>query len=198
MKDGIETVERAEWLAEKRLSPGVLVLSTSLQLLYMNQRARDLSQHINWSEHGRVAMWILPQLVSELCDEIVPALKIRIQLKDWDQVEVKRMTNDVDRPILVRGLGLPGQSGLQDSRVLIFMEEVGRRTEIGTEQAKQRFHLTDREQAAIHYLTKGFTNKEIANSLGIAEQTVKEHMKRIMQKTKTHTRTGILARVLCA
>jgi len=47
----------------------------------------------------------------------------------------------------------------------------------------------------IEHLAKGWTNKEIANALGITEQTVKEHIKHIMQKTKSTTRTGILAQV---
>ena len=75
------------------------------------------------------------------------------------------------------------------------MEEVGCRQQAGTEQAKERFQLTDREQAVIEHLAKGWTNKEIANALGITEQTVKEHIKHIMQKTKSTTRTGILAQV---
>jgi Bacterial regulatory proteins, luxR family len=48
----------------------------------------------------------------------------------------------------------------------------------------------------IIYLMLGFTNKEIANRLNLSEYTVKEHFKRIMQKTKTTTRTGLLARMI--
>ena len=48
----------------------------------------------------------------------------------------------------------------------------------------------------IIYLMLGFTNKEISNRLNLSEYTVKEHLKRIMQKTKTTTRTGLLARMI--
>lgn len=48
----------------------------------------------------------------------------------------------------------------------------------------------------IIYLMLGFTNKEIANRLNLSEYTVKEHLKRIMHKTKTTTRTGLLARMI--
>jgi hypothetical protein len=48
----------------------------------------------------------------------------------------------------------------------------------------------------IIYLMLGFTNKEIASRLNLSEYTVKEHLKRIMQKTKTTTRTGLLARMI--
>ena len=45
-------------------------------------------------------------------------------------------------------------------------------------------------------LLKGWTNKEIAHDLAVSEQTVKEHIKHIMAKTKTTTRTGILVQVM--
>ncbi len=48
----------------------------------------------------------------------------------------------------------------------------------------------------VRELVKGFTNKEIANVLAITEQTVKEHVKHLMRKTGTTTRTGLLAKVL--
>ena len=48
----------------------------------------------------------------------------------------------------------------------------------------------------VQNLLKGWTNKEIANELGVTEQTIKEHIKHIMAKTKTTTRTGILVQVI--
>ncbi|MCE7976493.1 MAG: DNA-binding response regulator, partial [Nitrospira sp. NTP1] len=42
---------------------------------------------------------------------------------------------------------------------------------------------------------KGWTNKEIANALNITEQTVKEHIKHIMRKTNSTTRTGVLVQI---
>jgi DNA-binding NarL/FixJ family response regulator len=76
------------------------------------------------------------------------------------------------------------------------MEGIGRWQETGLKQAMELFNLTDREQAVVQNLSRGWTNKEIATELRITEQTVKEHIKHIMQKTRTSTRTGILAQVL--
>jgi DNA-binding NarL/FixJ family response regulator len=44
----------------------------------------------------------------------------------------------------------------------------------------------------VQHLLKGWTNKEIANEMRVSEQTVKEHIKHIMKKTTTMTRTGIV------
>ena len=75
------------------------------------------------------------------------------------------------------------------------MEELGRRQHLNTDQAKEKFRLTNREQSVVENLAKGWTNKEIANALHITEQTVKEHIKHIMRKTNSTTRTGILVQV---
>jgi len=63
-------------------------------------------------------------------------------------------------------------------------------------QAKERFVLTPRETHAVENLLKGWTNKEIANEMRVTEQTVKEHLKAIMMKTATTTRTGLLVTIL--
>jgi len=41
-------------------------------------------------------------------------------------------------------------------------------------------------------LLKGSTNREIAQAIGVTVQTAKEHVKHIMEKTKTSHRTGIV------
>ena len=78
---------------------------------------------------------------------------------------------------------------------MITLEELGRRQQLSTDQAKERFQLTNREQSVVENLAKGWTNKEIANALKITEQTVKEHIKHIMRKTNSTTRTGVLVQV---
>ena len=75
------------------------------------------------------------------------------------------------------------------------MEELGRRQNLNTDHARGKFQLTNREQAVVEHLAKGWTNKEIANALLITEQTVKEHIKHIMRKTTATTRTGILVQL---
>jgi DNA-binding NarL/FixJ family response regulator len=58
------------------------------------------------------------------------------------------------------------------------------------------FHLTARETTVVQHLLKGWTNKEIANEMRLAEQTIKEHFKHISEKTSTTTRTGIVMTII--
>ena len=178
----------------RRLGPGILILTSSIQLLYKDRRAWELCAEINNRES--TANTVLPTQVAELCDEVAKLLQIWTDAKDWEQIRIKRVIGNPDRPILLCGLGIPDRHGLQQSRILVTMEEIGRRRGAVIEQVRDIFRLTEREVTVVQNLLKGWTNKEIAHELGVTEQTVKEHIKHIMAKTKTTTRTGILVQVL--
>jgi DNA-binding CsgD family transcriptional regulator len=187
--------ELTESIMERRVGPGILILTSSSQLLYKDRRAWDLCAEMNKGA-GKAAIGVLPTPVVALCEEVNKLLQIWTDAKDWEQIRIKRVIGHPDQPILLSGLGLPDRHGLQQSRILITMEAIGRRQGAVIEHIKEIFHLTDREVTVVQNLLKGWTNKEIANELGVTEQTVKEHIKHIMAKTKTTTRTGILVQVL--
>jgi len=53
---------------------------------------------------------------------------------------------------------------------------------------KQRFGLTRREQQLVEMIGHGSTNKEIAGELGLSEQTVKNHIHRVLRKVGVRDR----------
>lgn len=53
--------------------------------------------------------------------------------------------------------------------------------------------LTPREQEVLEHIMQGASNKEIARDLGVAEVTVKLHMRRILQKLGVRNRAGAVA-----
>ncbi|MFQ5627036.1 MAG: LuxR C-terminal-related transcriptional regulator, partial [Methyloligellaceae bacterium] len=58
------------------------------------------------------------------------------------------------------------------------------------EDAKELFSpLSPREMEILQYVTRGMSNKEIALSLGISHQTVKNHMTAILHKLEVEDRT---------
>ena len=195
MRDVVE-LERVEDQTERNSTTGIVLLTSARRFLYMNRQARELCQHLPWTEHGHSANGSLPESLCDLRDDVLKQLDRSSHVKDWESVEVSRLVGGSERPVLLRGLGFPDSIGVNPACVLILMEEVGTRMDSAQIEAKKRFQLTTREQAAVQYLAKGCTNKEIADALGISEPTVKEHLRNIMQKTGTHTRTGILARIL--
>ncbi len=86
-------------------------------------------------------------------------------------------------------------SGREHSRVVLPLEAIGRQKEELNEETRERFQFTEREQAIMQCLAKGWTNKEIGGALKLTLPTVKEHIQHIMAKTNTTTRAGILVRV---
>jgi DNA-binding CsgD family transcriptional regulator len=184
----------SESIADKRAGPGILILSTSGHLLYKDRRAWELCAQLDQSADK--ASKTVPVPIQDLCSEINDVLQVRTDAKDWEQFRVKRIFEIGGRQLLFSGLGLPDRHGFQQSRILITVEEIGRRAGPSIEHLKDVFRLTDREIMVVQNLLKGWTNKEIANELGVTEQTIKEHIKHIMAKTKTTTRTGILVQVI--
>jgi DNA-binding NarL/FixJ family response regulator len=59
-------------------------------------------------------------------------------------------------------------------------------------RARVRLGLTRREQQLIPLIGRGLTNKEIANQLNLSEQTVKNHVHRILRKVGVEDRLRIL------
>lgn len=51
--------------------------------------------------------------------------------------------------------------------------------------------LTPREKEVVSYVCKGFRNKEIANQLGVSENTIKNMMNRIFDKSGVFSRTEL-------
>jgi len=54
-------------------------------------------------------------------------------------------------------------------------------------------HLTNQEQKVIRGILHGLSNEEIAKQLGLAVQTVKNHIGPIMTKTRRESRAKIIA-----
>lgn len=176
-------------------SQGILVFTTTLQLLYMNGEARVLCGRLNAQRVGHVANGVVPHEILNLCEELVALFATHTGVKDWEQVHCTRAAGGLSGTIQLRGLGLPDPGGFAHSRLLILIEATDHPHTSTAQRAKDRFRLTEREQTVIIYLVKGLTNKEIASRMMVGEQTVKEHLRHIMGKTATTTRTGLLSKI---
>ncbi len=196
-----ETPEQTsvDTLIDQRVGPGMLVLAPPMRVLHVNQHAGELIRQITQVNNGhgrsRHAIGRLPMSIRHICEEIFDTLRVRDHAKDWERLEIKRVLSLPNQVVLVRGFGVPDCRGREYSRVVLLLETIGRRKLELNEESNQRFHLTEREQEVVQCLTKGMTNKAVATTLRVALPTVKEHVRHIMDKTNTTTRTGILVRL---
>ena len=199
MEENIDDVliDEKERMDAPHAGPGIMLLTTSMQLLYKDRRAWELCQQIIPTLHGKTAKGVLPPAVVSLVDQIRKTLKVRTDPKDWDQLQVRRIVDTLHSSVLLCGTALIDQTNAQQ-RILIVMSEVG----IGAwqdhviVQAKEKFHLTAREATVIQHLFNGLTNKEIANEMRVAEQTIKAYVRQISGKTNATTRTGIVMKII--
>lgn len=192
-----ENSDAVQLIASQRAQSGLLVFTPLMELMHINDQAMVLAAQLTKTRTGHAASGILPHEIVKFCEEIVGRLSTRGEAKEWEHFELRRMVGLPTYPMLLRGFGLPDNSPSQ-ARIMILMERISLRGNFRIEPTISRYNLTKREEQVLHQLAKGLTNKEIANDLEITENTVKEHIKRLMQKMNVTTRTGLLSRILQA
>jgi DNA-binding CsgD family transcriptional regulator len=173
---------------------GVIVVSLSGQLLFLNDDAQQLAREFGSDEDRPVTVQPTEWEILKLCDDIRVQLQSRTELADGTQLRLTRLSHDRRHSIHLQAVLVPGRHPVKDSVILILLEEDSPRRD--TAEIRARFGLTDREMQVIQFVMMGATNKEIAAALSIAEQTVKEHLKHIMDKTDAANRTALLARLV--
>lgn len=85
-----------------------------------------------------------------------------------------------------------GQAACPPSYTRILFDYVaGLSNKLPTATENATWELTRREQQLIPLIERGLTNKEIASSLNLSEQTVKNHIHRMMRKMQSSNRLEV-------
>jgi two-component system, NarL family, response regulator DevR len=74
---------------------------------------------------------------------------------------------------------------------VLFDYFVSHTTTLPSSQTRAQLGLTRREQELVPMIDRGMTNKEIASQLNISEQTVKNHIHRILRKVGVEDRLSV-------
>lgn len=175
---------------------GVVLFSSTGQLLFLNHEAQSYIRQLQPFTEKENGTCLIPEDIHAVVRDLISNLMRCDHPKDCESIQVERICLGLEQRLLLRGYCVPDEPLVRNSRLLIIIEKLSQKLECPDANIQQRYHLTEREQMVIIYLMLGFTNKEIANRLNLSEYTVKEHLKRIMQKTKATTRTGLLARMI--
>ena len=178
-----------------RRGPGIVIVNGLGELVHVNDTACDMLSQLR--QYGPVSKnGLVPEVMMDLCQELDAKVADMHSVALHERLEATHLMTTTDGGVLVRVLALEGAKDVssQEKRFLIMLEHISERRP-GNEAGKERYCLTDREWQVTQALTHGFTNKEIANALSIAEPTVKSHMKHIMQKMKCTTRTAIVSQL---
>jgi DNA-binding NarL/FixJ family response regulator len=134
--------------------------------------------------HPEVAIVMLT--VSEDEADLFRAIKAGAQgylLKNLEAAQLRSMLEGVAR----------GEPAITPATAARIIDEF-LRTPGASHQATQR--LTDRELEVLKLVTAGQRNREIAAELGISENTVKFHLKNIVEKLHAQNRAELAARAV--
>ena len=105
-------------------------------------------------------------------------------LKDLEAAQLRTMIEAVAR----------GEAAITPATAARIIRHLSSLGAAGNEPAPER--LTGRELDVLRLVTAGRRNKEIATELGITENTVKYHLRNILEKLHAESRTEVATRAL--
>ena len=182
---------------QQQVGTGVILFNSTGQLLFINSAARSFIRQLQpFSTRGNGA-GLIPKEILTIVRSLIVRLMHCDHPKDLESFQLERLCVAPGQQFLLHGFCIPDEPLARNSRCLVIMERLNQqKLECPDTKIQQLYRLTEREQMVIIYLKLGFTNKEIAGRMNLSEYTVKEHLKRIMHKTKTTTRTGLVGRMI--
>lgn len=89
-----------------------------------------------------------------------------------------------------------GEAPISRATATKILEEFARQARRGPGDAPPHSRLSPREREVLELLTRGATNKAIASTLGISKDTVKNHLKNILEKLHLENRVQAAAYAL--
>lgn len=189
-RPGRSDAERPEVLRliTKRNFPAVIILGRDDETLFINQEARNILSIV------RSGRGLLARTEEERFLTKVRELKNRV-LQGTDTSPPFEIFTFRGTTFSCRAFPLQG-SEQGPSLVMILIETVKEESNALPQINPYVAGFTAREGAVANLIRQGFTNKEIASEMGIGVHTVKDHIKNIMGKLKTNTRSGIVAKIM--
>ena len=167
-QDGTEVIGKAE-----EFVPDVLLMDVRMPKLNGIEAARAIRESVPSAK-------IVMLTVSDEEDDLFDAIKAGANgylLKDSSIEEVAQAIRVV----------ADGQSLISPSMAVKLIDEFKQMSRPERDQATG-LRLTERELEVLRLVAKGLNNREIAKQLFISENTVKNHVRNILEKLQLHSR----------
>ncbi len=167
--NGIRAVEMA-----RELMPDVILMDISMPGIDGLEATRRIKAEIPY-----VRIVILT--VSESDHSLFDAIKSGAQGYLLKNVQPQELLNTLSA--VVRG-----EASISGAMAARLLQDLARETRPASPPPAPVARLTQREQEVLRLVAQGKSNKEIASALNIAENTVKNHLKNILEKLHLENR----------
>jgi DNA-binding NarL/FixJ family response regulator len=138
--------------------------------------------------------------------QVLPDLKIIMIGMDWDREIFLHVVREGARGYVLKDasaseVGAAVRAAIDHEAVcppsllsVLFESVAHSQLAYPTAHVYRQLGLSRREQQLIHMISEGMTNKEIASRLGLSQQTIKNHVHRMLRKVGATDRLSIVER----
>ena len=182
MKDLLE-------IARKRLNPGILILDLNNRLTYANKEAFDILPAMKDITMEDGSKQQLPVEIFSLCD----GLKTNHTNNKKEEISCSIIENYSGISYSLRAFFLNESADNTPTHIMVLIERIVEKHGLDFERAQSAYNLSKREVDVLKLLSNGEGNKRIAEKLFISEFTVKDHIKKIMDKMGVNSRNEVIA-----
>lgn len=173
-------------IIKDRSMPGILILNDIFAPVYMSTEARELfGDEMNGNGNGTT----LPPELLNLCNSL--------QFQDAESYNVVGILRK-EIQYLLRATPLyraEGKSDRKPSHIMVVIEKCAPGRSINIKKVVNKFGLTTREGEVVAEVVKGVKNSVVADELCISEHTVKDHLKKVMEKMAVGNRASIITKL---
>jgi len=162
------------------VKPQVVLLDIGLPHGHSLRLAKQIKQ--NWPDSRVILMDVLP-----VYEDLVEFVNVGVSGFVVKDATLEDLINTV-RSVAQGAHVLPPQMA-----TTLFARIATDAVARGRPEALDAVRMTPREREVINLIAEGLSNKEIASRLGIATDTVKSHVRNVMEKLMLHTRLQIAA-----
>jgi len=152
-----------------------IVVFMRRRVIYMNDAARDFEVRLRKDHTTQLVLLLLNHI-----DALDPILS------QVDTTTLLTAPTGESFALQIRSLGPRSRR-----RVATTFREVGRELDA----ACRRYRLSSRESDVVRLLLRGYSNRDIAATLGITTATVKRHLINVFNKTGVDSRTQLVCRL---
>jgi two-component system NarL family response regulator len=179
-EEGIEVVGEAEdgedaIVKSEQLAPDVLLMDVRMPRVSGIEATRRLAETLP-------TMKILMLTVSDEEDDLYEAIKAGATGYLLKEISIEEVADAVRAVMQGQTLISPSMA----SKLIQEFNNLAKRADEKQQVPAPR--LTDRELEVLKLVAKGLTNRDIADALYISENTVKNHVRNILEKLHLHSR----------